>query len=104
SSRGFRSRNNKVNQDTADSTTAPSTPEEGPTLARDQNGAVDYDSIPDVIQWFLDYDQRVSVIKHPSVEELFHWKQQESEAAGEKVFKFNRPKDRFAVGVIQAMA
>ena len=93
-----------MNQDPADSTTAPSTPEEGPALARDQHGAFDYDSIPDVIQWFLDYDQRVSVIKHPSVEELFHWKQQESETAGEKVFKFDRAEDRFAVGVIQAMA
>ena len=28
----------------------------------------------------------------------------ESEAAGEKVFKFDRAEDRFAVGVIQAMA
>ena len=42
----------------------------GPVLPRDEYGAVDYDSIPDVIQWFLDYDQRVAVIKHPKVEEL----------------------------------
>lgn len=77
---------------------------DGPALARDQNGEVDYDSIPDVVQWFLDYDQRVAVIKHPSVEELFQWKQQQSEVAGEQVFKFNRAEDRFAVGVIQAVA
>src|SRR5437588_11515810 len=76
----------------------------GPILARDQNGNVDYDSIPDVIQWFLDFDQRVAVIKHRSVEELFHWKQRESEAAGEVVFKFDHAEDRFAVGVIQALA
>ena len=93
-----------MNQDPSDPTSITQAPAEGPALARDQQGAVDYDSIPDVIQWFLDYDQRVSVIKHPSVEELFHWKQQESETAGEKVFKFDRAEDRFAVGVIQAMA
>lgn len=75
-----------------------------PTLVRDEHGAVDYDSIPDVIQWFLDHDQRVAVIKHPRVEELFQWKQAQSEAAGEEVFKFNRAEDRFAVGVIQAVA
>ncbi len=28
-------------------------------------------SLADVIQWFLDYDQRVSAIKHPAVEKLF---------------------------------
>ena len=77
---------------------------DGPALARDQHGEVDYDSIPDVVQWFLDYDQRVAVIKHPSVEELFQWKQQQSEVAGEEVFKFNLAEDRFAVGVIQAVA
>ena len=93
-----------MNQDTAGSASIPQALAEGPALARDQLGAVDYDSIPDVIQWFLDYDQRVSVIKHPSVEELFHWKQQQSEMAGEEVFKFNRAEDRFAVGVIQAVA
>ena len=37
----------------------------GPILGRDQFGAVDYDSLPEVIQWFLDYDQRVAIIKHP---------------------------------------
>jgi len=93
-----------VNQETADSSSIPQALADGPALARDRLGAVDYDSIPDVIQWFLDYDQRVSVIKHPSVEELFHWKQQQSEMAGEEVFKFNRAEDRFAVGVIQAVA
>ena len=35
---------------------------------------------------------------------VFHWKQRESEAAGEVVFKFDHAEDRFAVGVIQALA
>src|SRR5262245_47900432 len=79
-------------------------PISGPVLARDQYGAPDYDSLPDVIQWFLDYDQRVAVIKHPKVEELFHWKQEESRAAGEDVFNFNHAEDRLAIGIIQSVA
>src|SRR5262245_49007672 len=76
----------------------------GPVLERDQYGAVNYDSLPDVIQWFLDYDQRVAIIKHPKVEELFQWKQEQSRAAGEDVFNFNRAEDRLAIGIIQSVA
>ena len=75
-----------------------------PVLLRDEYGAVDYDSIPDVIQWFLDYDQRVATIKHPKVEELFQWKQEQSRLAGDKVFNFNRAEDRLAIGIIQSVA
>ena len=35
-----------------------------PPLQRDAAGNVDLDSVPDVIQWFLDFDQRVAIIKH----------------------------------------
>jgi hypothetical protein len=84
-----------------DTATQPAT---SPELLRDQYGAVNYDSLPDVIQWFLDYDQRVAVIKHPRVEELFQWKQEQSRAAGENVFNFNRAEDRLAIGIIQSVA
>ena len=77
---------------------------DGPVLERDAYGAPNYDSVPDVIQWFLDYDQRVAVIKHPKVEELFHWKQEQSRAAGEDVFNFNHAEDRLAIGIIQSIA
>ena len=76
----------------------------GPVLLRDEYGGVDYDSVPDVIQWFLDYDQRVAVIKNPNVEELFQWKQDQSRRAGENVFDFNRAEDRLAIGIIQSVA
>jgi hypothetical protein len=76
----------------------------GPALGRDQFGAVDYDSLPEVIQWFLDYDQRVAIIKHPKVEELFQWKQEQSRQASEDVFNFNRAEDRLAIGIIQSVA
>ena len=75
-----------------------------PPLLRDAAGNVDVDSVPDVIDWFLNYDQRVAVIKHPSVEEVFHWKQQQSQAEGEEVFIFNHAEDRLAIGIIQALA
>lgn len=73
-------------------------------LLRDAAGRIDYDSIPDVIQWFLDFDERVAIIKHPKIEELFQWKQQQSRDAGEKVFDFNRAEDRLAIGIIQSIA
>jgi hypothetical protein len=75
-----------------------------PVLRRDPQGRVDVDSVPDVIQWFLDYDQRVAVVKHPRVEEIFQWKQEQSRRTGEEVFIFNRAEDRLAIGIIQALA
>src|SRR5258706_7520964 len=80
---------------------APATP---PPLQRDAQGNVDLDSVPDVIQWFLDFDRRVAIIKHPNVEEVFQWKQEQSRNAGEPVFAFNRAEDRLAIGIIQSLA
>lgn len=75
-----------------------------PPLQRDQSGKPDLDSVPDVIQWFLDYDQRVAIIRHPNVEEVFHWKQEQTRASGEEVFAFNHAEDRLAIGIIQGLA
>ena len=75
-----------------------------PPLRRDAEGQVDLDSVPDVIQWFLDFDQRVAIIRHRNVEEVFQWKQQESRATGEAVFDFKQAEDRLAIGIIQALA
>jgi hypothetical protein len=75
-----------------------------PPLRRDVVGNVDLDSVPDVIQWFLDFDQRVAVVKHRNVEEVFQWKQQQSRATGEAVFDFKQAEDRLAIGIIQALA
>ena len=75
-----------------------------PPLLRDARGRIDVDSVPDVIQWFLDYDSRVAIIKHPRVEEVFQWKQEQSRQTGEEIFLFNRAEDRLAIGVIQALA
>src|SRR5690242_21774712 len=77
---------------------------QSPPLQRLPNGEVDVDSVPDVIEWFLNYDQRVAVIRHPSVEEVFQWKQQHTQAQGEEIFQFKRAEDRLAIGIIQALA
>lgn len=79
-------------------------PLSSPVLGRDSYGNVDYDSLPEIIQWFLDYDERVAVIKHPKVEELFQWKQEQGRSAGEDVFNFNRAEDRLAIGILQSIA
>ena len=75
-----------------------------PPLRKDSRGQVDLDSVPDVIQWFFDYDQRVAIIRHPNVDEVFHWKQEQSRSQGEVVFDFKRAEDRLAIGIIQALA
>ena len=75
-----------------------------PPLQRDASGQVDVDSVPDVIEWFLNYDQRVAIIRHASVEEVFQWKQQHTQAQGEEIFQFKRAEDRLAIGIIQALA
>lgn len=75
-----------------------------PPLLRGADGQIDLDSVPDVIEWFLNYDPRVAIVKHRNVEEVFQWKQEQSRAAGENVFQFARAEDRLAVGIIQALA
>jgi hypothetical protein len=78
-------------------------PVQEPPLARDPHGRIILDSVPDVIEWFLNYDQRVAVIRHPSVEEVFQWKQQQSRTSGEEIFMFQKAEDRLAIGIIQAL-
>ena len=75
-----------------------------PPSIRDAGGNIDLDSVPDVIQWFLDFDQRVAVVKHPNVEEVFQWKQESSRRQGEAIFDFKQAQDRLAIGIIQALA
>lgn len=79
-------------------------PSAPPTLRRDSLGELDVSSLADVIEWFLNYDQRASVIRHPKVEEIFQWKQAESRREGEEVFQFDHAEDRLAIGIMQALA
>jgi hypothetical protein len=74
-----------------------------PPLRSDKRGRVDNASLADVIQWFLDYDERTAIIKHPRVEELFQWKQAEDRRANENLYTFNCAEDRLAIGIVQAI-
>lgn len=74
-----------------------------PALARDAAGRIDSAALADVIQWFLDRDPRVNAVRHPRAEEVFQWKQQAAQRAGEEVFQFDTAEDRLAVGVVQAL-
>jgi hypothetical protein len=74
-----------------------------PRLRRDAGGRVEPSSLASVIQWFLDYDERVAVVRFPAVEALFQWRQQEEAEGRAESFGFNRAEDRLAVGVMQAL-
>jgi len=75
-----------------------------PALARDEIGDINTSSLADVIEWFLTYDQRAGVIRHPKVEEIFHWKQEEQRREGEEIYQFAHAEDRLAIGIMQALA
>ncbi len=74
-----------------------------PRLRRDAGGLIEPASLAAVIQWFLDFDERVAVVRFPAVEALFQWRQQEELKGREDSVGFNRAEDRLAVGVMQAL-
>ena len=87
----------------ADTSKAAGGPVQPPALTRDGAGRVGPSSLAAVIQWFLDYDERVAVVRFPAVEALFQWKQQEALKEHPGGYAFNRAEDRLAVGVMQAL-
>jgi hypothetical protein len=74
-----------------------------PPLELDAQGDVLTGSLADVIEWFINYDPRVAVIRHPHVERVFQWKQEETINAGEEVYQFRNAEDRLAIGIVQAL-
>ena len=74
-----------------------------PSLRRDAEGRIVPSTLAELIQWFLDYDERVAVVRFPAVESLFQWKQQQALKAEPASFAFNTAEDRLAVGVMQAL-
>jgi hypothetical protein len=75
-----------------------------PSLQQNEEGQINVSSLADVIQWFLDYDPRASIMRHPKVEELFQWKQEEARREDENVYRFDHAEDRLAIGIMQALA
>jgi hypothetical protein len=77
---------------------------EPPALERTSGGDINPSSLANLLVWFLDHDQKVGIVRHPAVEELFDWKQANDSAIGAKVYPFENAEARFAVGVFQALA
>jgi hypothetical protein len=75
-----------------------------PKLIQEANGDINTTSLADLLEWFLNYDSRVAVVRNPHVEELFQWKQADDEAGGVEIYPFENAEARFAIGVFQAIA
>lgn len=75
-----------------------------PPLETRASGDVTTESLANLLEWFLKYDERVAIMRHPQIEALFQWKQQDSKAFGEDIYPFESAEDRFAVGIFQALA
>jgi hypothetical protein len=81
-----------------------SAPAQPPPLNRGPDGRIDQSSLADVIEWFIAHDPRVAVIRHPSVEEIFRWKQETDRRENPNLYTFNCAEDRLAIGIFQALA
>ena len=60
-------------------------------------------TLADMLEWFLNYDERTARIRHPHSDELFQWKQADDASNGGSIYPFENAEARFAVGAIQAL-
>ena len=74
-----------------------------PKLRPSANGGIDPSSLADLVEWFLNYDERTARMRHANTEELFQWKQKDDEANGIGTYPFENAEARFAIGVFQAL-
>ncbi len=75
-----------------------------PKLRITAEGGADIGSLADLLEWFLNFDERTARMRHPAVEELFQWKQQDDKVNGVAIYPFENAEARFAVGAFQALA
>lgn len=85
----------------ADETTGTNGP---PQLLRTDAGEIESGSLADLIDWFLNYDERTARIRHSNTESLFQWKQADDAANGIEIYPFENAESRFAIGLFQALA
>ena len=74
-----------------------------PKLRPGEEGGIDPSSIADLVEWFLNYDERTARMRHANTEELFKWKQKDDEANGVGTYPFENAEARFAIGCFQAL-
>ncbi|NNF00533.1 MAG: hypothetical protein HKN25_16060 [Pyrinomonadaceae bacterium] len=75
-----------------------------PPLKKTPEGKIEDNSLADLLEFFLNYDQKVALVRHPHVEELFQWKQKDDQEKGIEPYPFENAEARFAIGVFQAVA
>lgn len=83
---------------------AKQTPNQPPKLEKTASGDINTTSLADLLEWFLNNDGRVGIVRNPHVEELFQWKQTDDAAHGVEVYPFENAEARFAIGAFQAVA
>ena len=74
-----------------------------PKLEKTSDGDINTNSLADLLEWFLNFDNRVALVRNPQVEELFRWKQADDAANGVETYPFENAEARFAIGVFQAL-
>ena len=74
-----------------------------PKLEKTADGDINTTSLANVLEWFLNFDQKVAIVRNSQVEELFHWKQQDDKVHGVEIYPFENAEARFAIGVFQAL-
>lgn len=75
-----------------------------PALVKTENGEINVESLANTVEWFLSYDERVAAMRHPSVDAIYQWRQQDANSNGQEMAPFPRAEDRFAIGVFQIIA
>lgn len=76
---------------------------EPPKIRVSETGEPDIGSVADLLEWFLNFDEKTARIRHPNSDELFRWKQEDDEANGIGTYPFENAEARFALGAIQAI-
>jgi hypothetical protein len=74
-----------------------------PKLRLKEDGGLDTTTLADLVEWFLNFDERTARMRHPHINELFLWKQRDDEAQGVGTYPFENAEARFAIGVFQAL-
>jgi len=74
-----------------------------PKLRKTPEGGLETNALADLVEWFLNYDERTARMRHAHTEELFQWKQADDAANGIGVYPFENAEARLAIGVFQAL-
>ncbi len=76
---------------------------EPPKVRISESGVPDVGSVADLLEWFLNFDERTARMRHPDTEQVFQWKQQDDKVNGVNTYPFENAEARFAIGVFQAL-